>query len=966
MAKFLMSLQKATRFAVVLLLTLSLVSPATTLAQSAAQAHTDIDSVEELREVIRQVESLPADMTGAQEQLSKALNTASELLIKSEGVLRKINKELAELTDSNGEPRKAADKVRVAELRRRAQVLAMVANDLAKFIGRHGGEFNSSFFVDPSKGFSEDNIRPARISLPAVPLTEADFEDSERQRNRLRTLVNKAGGAAINFSNQYLAYSIATGFIAMSQLQFADTSNPNALELWIQQTTDIMGAAGFMIFMAANHKVVHMLQRAKKKRIPHSMIPYLGMAAGSVAQSYFHDLWADRDLWKCLRSYYDPKSQPNPAACDKAKRTWMAGQHAKILQYAPTVISMLGSAALAGAIRSAMIKSGGAEALKRGYMKVAAKGVSLMSKTQWARRAATLASGLPGFIVTVGDFVLFIALDVHLFHEPVNQLWQDVRMNHFDPQAFLENHLALHSETLFPRENTYQLIDNAFDVEATNLRSAHEYFMEILDRMSKSGWQRPSSARTCAPKKIAEGIEKGELKPLSELWFWERLLYRQKSSQQLRCEVLSRPADLLERYANVNREWRGVLLSHYSMGQSNWLMMIDRFSKVYEASYLLARHLAKLKFEMIENGETERPDLSRETLANVINAPLTGAAKNEEDAEPVHNAKFDKTAIPTPELVDYIIAGFACGPDPGANIVGKKSVNIKTPYGSNPRFIPPKITNRDHSICVVNPYNGKTRNPFDGLFYDWRNDRKAYKSLAEYVFDNLDPALYQKIGINFSFENWWSERIREPIAPIWAAYEKSYAKFVTESFVPVLFDRSFKYDSGKAPNAYRVGNGVFLSLELEMRNYLRALYSIYSSAIAGTEDVENKKSAYLALANRLVEQIKGIDAEVINTQKYIEILLETEENLETLLLLVEGEILSGNGADREFQLEMAGQLKMQLSKIQMEILQYASSVHALKFIDGSSARELAKKLNSENGSFGNKGPVSLPHSRHGN
>lgn len=931
-----------TKSAIHLFTALSLVAPSVSLAQRAPQG--------------------PQTPQSAQADLQ----AAGGLLLKTEEMMRKTRQELSELTDSNGNVRNSSNQKRADELRQRLQILSSVANDLARFVGRHGGEFEVAFVVDPKKGPSEDNIKSARISLPPSALSEVDLEASAKQTSRVHALVNKAGGAALHFSNQYFAYSVATGLIAMSQLQFADTSNPNALELWIQQTTDVMGAAGFMIFMAANHKVIHMLNRVRSGVLPRTMIPYLGMAAGSLAQSYFHDLWADKDLWKCLRSYYDPKAQRDPASCDKAKRTWIAGQHARILQYAPSVISMLGSAAIAGAIRSALIKSGGAEAIKRGYMHVAAKGVNLFSKAQWARRGAALvAGGLPGIAVTVGDFVLFIALDAQVLHEPINHAWQNFRMNHFDPQAFLDKRLGLHSEVLFPKENTYQLIDNAFDVEATNLRSAHEYFMETLERMSKTGWQRPPETRSCTPKEIAEGIESGELKPLTELWFWQRLTQRKKSQQQLRCEVFSRPADLLQRYADVNREWRNILLNNYSIGQSNWLMMVDRFSTVYEAAYLLAKHLARLKFEMVENGRTERPDLSREALAKVIRHPLTGDESNDDHVEPVHEKVLPNTAIPTPELVDYVIASFACGPSPSASIAGMKPANIKIPFGSSPRFLPPKITNKKiYPICVVDPYKKNTRNPFDGIFLDFTNGGRTYKSLADFVFDNLDPALYQKIGINFSFENWWTQNIRDPIAPIWAQYETKYDKFIMDSFVPVLFDRSSKTQNAKKP--YQVANGIFLSLEYELRNYLRALFSIYSAAVSQSGDADGRKAYFRTIVNNVIEQLKEIDAAMLVSGEYLDILYGTEEALETLFLLVETELIANEGPNAEFQLEMTAELRNLISSLHQEIVQYASTFHALRFADGSSARDLVKKLNSENGSNGNKRPVTLPHMRHGN
>lgn len=1005
-------------------------------AQAAAEKidlnERESQSINKLRETISQVESLP-DTAASKEQLTKAMETAYTLLSESEVMTKRAQSELEEITDHRGQAKNSGDQKKVEELRHRVQVLAVVINDLARFIGRNGGDYTAFFIVNPNDKPSEHNVKSGRISLPALPLTDADREDSQQQRRRMHSFINKAGSAALHFTNQYMTYSIATGIIAMSQLQFADVSNPNALELWINQTTDMMGAAGFMIFMAANHKVINMLKRVRSGVVPKSMIPYIGMAAGSLASSYFHDLWTDKDIWKCLRPYYNSKAKPQAGACQKAKETWIAGQHAKILQYAPTVISMLGSAALAGAFRSALTASGGPQALKNKYIRLVSRGVELIPKAQWARRAMTLATGVPGVIVAVGDFVIFIALDAYVLHEPVNRAWQNMRMHYFDPKAFLDNRIGLHSEVLFPKQNTYQLIDNALDVEATNLYSAHQYFMETLGRMQTSSWERPPPARACTPTEIQEGIQSGKTKQLKDLWFWQRIYQQRKSDSQLRCEVLARPADLFDRYASVNKEWRSILLNHYSMGQSNWLMMIEQFSVVYEASYTLAKHLAKMKFDMIESGSTERPNLSREALANLINAPLPTGDANEDRPEKMHETTLSKTALPTPELIDYVMASFACGPNPTTSSPAESSRGlldyfyslfihqttsadlISTPYGSNMKFTPPKITNSPHSICLVLPGKQDIENPFQGRFYDWSRDRRVYNSLADYVFDNIDPGLYRKIGINNSFENWWSEHVREPIAPVWEKYQNIYDRFIDENYTPTLFDKTFKHGcSGKddksflehdsdgfinastevdsksqaaiptlngrkgksnkkkqiacsdGPAAYRVANGVFLSLETEMRNYLRGLFSIYFASLPKKERTEEAKSAYLSLANQLIQNLKRINAETLISESYEEELGASDETMRILFTLVESSVLIEGGKNVEFRAEMVKKLKELLTKIDTEVLQHASAFHAMNFYMGPSARARAKTLNNDHGSYGNNRPVSLPAGRHGN
>ncbi len=1021
----------------------SLVAPSTGLAETNHSrgpssepdlTAEEIKSIRTLQDLISRAES-PSEVK--ESQLSEALKTAYTLMNESDSVLKSISIERKELVDGEGKPRDSASEARLKELDRKGQIASIMVNELSQFVGRHGGEFSAAFLVDPSDRVDENNVKTARFSLPAQTLTDADRETSSQQKSRIDGLINAGGSAAMNFSNQYVTYSIAMGVIALAQLQFADASNPNAIELWVKQTTDLMGAAGFAIFMATSHKVTTLLHRARNGTISPSMIPYIGMAAGSLAQSYFSDFMNDKNVWKCVRPYYNKAAKSDSTSCQKAKETWIAGQRAKILQYAPTVISMLGSVPLAGMIRKAIGSTNAAQSLSKKYLRLVTNGAKLVHKNHFARMATRWIAGAP---VAIGDFVLFISIDIFFLHEPVNEAWQNLRMHQFDAKAFLDRRFGLYSEILFPKEGAYQVITDAFDVEATNLRSSHDYMMDMLNFMQKTKWSKPIDTKACTPKEVADGIKDGKLEQLKDLWFWQRSGSRIKGEAQLRCEIYSRPGDLLSRYADVNKEWRGILLTHYSTGQMNWLSAIEQFSTVYEASYLLAKHLAKLKADAAASGSSARPDLSREALAKVINTTLPSGDANEDRPTSVHGSKFNKTLIPTPELIDYVIAGFACGPSPvsdakaqvDSGVISKlfdalyslfvrqteSPAYITTAYGSSLRFTPPKLTTKSAGICVVAPGRA-IQNPFKGPFFDYGGNGKAYDSLADFVYDHLEPSLHQKIGISTSFENWWTEHLRNRIAPVWDKYTESYERLISHDLVPVLFERTFQRGcevagqtsrSAKADNvdedgfrvasgsqkdspanqrpqtltgrdpkqpkrevvcadsaaAYRVGRGVFLAIETEQRNYLRALFTMYAAALDGSTDIENRKTAFLQLANQIIDNTKNIDEKSLRSEDHEARFAETDEILAGLMKLVEVRVIEAGGVYKDFRLDMLKKIKEQLQKVSTEQLQHASAFHALNFSNGSSARARAKTLNSGPGSASNNRPATLPGQRHGN
>lgn len=915
-----------------------------------------------------------------------------------------------------------SEQKRYAELMEQKLPFMMRESYLKQLIGESGLEIP----------LEVGNARRGSLSMPGASTHDVMMDMPEQIKARRQSWAAAGYHGAMSFTHQYFIFSVAMGVIALGQLQFADASNPNALGNWEKQTFDLLGMEGFAAFMMANHGVIKMYQKIKAGAIPGSFINYLGMTAGSLASTVFHDLASDKDLWKCIRPYYDANAKPVAGACERMRATWLL--HNKILQYGPSVASMLASTALSQAVRSALVRSGAPQAANDKFVKVVMKGVRVVNKSRMAERAAEIATGgAAGFVVAVGDFIVFLAIDAEVTQPYIDKAWQDMRSNVVDPKPWLDKNWNLHSEFLWPKEGSFQPIANAFDVEATSPYTAHNYLMEFFRRMQANGWKKPAPIESCVPERIAKDAAKNKDEKLDRQWFWNRFLTqsaRKKTNSQLMCEVFARPADLIERYGETNKQWRDVILGPFNSAQYNWLGMINQFSTVYQASYKLTNHLATAKFNNTQKG-APRPDLSREALAKVISSPLPSSDTNADSPERVHSWFLEGTWIPTPELIDYVSAGFACGPDPVLtpdatngyityramdqvySFFAKKITSpsyMSTPYGSSLHFTPPKLTSRTRAICenvprdlysTVNyitgnhlPQIGSTpavQNPFTGPFKD--ENGQSYPSLIDFAYDNMDNEVFAPIGNYSGVDTWWSKHFAKVIEPVWANYSKVHDRFTKDNYIPVLFDRSFRYGcrdseedtartshfkaandgmtpASAAPNssqsetactdssgAYRVANGVFLALETELRNYLRGLFSLYSASLPPAE-LKQRKAEFMQIANAMIEDVKAVNADELRSKEFEAQTDLAQEKLNTLISLVETALgKSGKAdADSEFRAQMLGKFKEQISKLFEEELQYAKTFHTLDLNGSPVSRASGKNLNS---------PISInPLQRH--
>jgi hypothetical protein len=845
----------------------------------------------------------------------------------------------------------------------------------------------------------------------------------------------KAGG---HFTTQYATFGAASFLIATAQLGVSYQSNPVAWEQWMTSVTDPTGAAGFALFMAVNHPVAVALHGVMKGTIPKLMIPYIGMLAGSMASTVFHDLVADADLHKCTVSYFKSFAR-DEESCNKAFDKWVPTN--KILEYSPGLMSLVASQAIADVGRFAIMRAIGkgaqstatqaaAGAGETGAVRMVFRGMTVVPEAvtlgaNAARAGTAVAVGgfTPmSFVWGAVQFTVFLAIDT-VVAEPIMSAKNEAMLASLNLKTWFDK-WGFHRDFYRPPTGA-----NAFDVEATDLYSAHQYLMMNYANLSQLGWQAPHDLNKCLPPDIAEkkipGILSRPVMLIPNIFdifaTSYRILYHSKSNEQLRCEVLAKPTELVARYGELNKSWRDTLMSSFSMKQAAWSQLIANFTEGYAASHKLTQYFADTKFKMMKDPSFQ-PDLSRETLiklisdkpaANPMGQPEAKAEANSEKEAVTGQPKSFKS-LSTPHLVDYVVANLACGVRVGdetkPGVIGrlwnkaKKVYNgadspyIRTQFGSSFSFAAPNITVGDGTICANGVWTQDPNytvmsaeghdaavapNVFTGQFND-KTSGKAYTGLASYIFENMAEDVYKSSGNYSNFAVWWDTYIQSSVELVWMKYAQAYSKLIKKELVPVVFDREFRngcpagqaknanaYDAdgfvaqtskasgksaatqvcGDSNMAYRVGRGVFLSIEIEMRNYLRGLYSLNATLYSATETdpLKASQTAFLKSANDLISSVTSLSKETFQSSDITDYVDQTREKVTKINDLLQARMDQLNEPKESHRRAALVQLTNATGGLVYEMGQLAAHVKMMDFMDGTS-RPTVQKTNSAPGS----------------
>lgn len=171
------------------------------------------------------------------------------------------------------------------------------------------------------------------------------------------------------FPIESAGFYIALGAVMTYQLMFLESHNPVAYDQLVTSQNSLLGQFSFYMFMLANGITAEPLMTAVKNGKLHPRLgPFIGMfgmASGMVASNVVHELGNSPNLWKCANELRT--SQKMGPACDKAAESWYekGGATGIANEWAPGLISLIGSIVISGQIQSDLMQAGQAIANKR-------------------------------------------------------------------------------------------------------------------------------------------------------------------------------------------------------------------------------------------------------------------------------------------------------------------------------------------------------------------------------------------------------------------------------------------------------------------------------------------------------------------------------------------------------------------------------------------------------------------------
>ena len=687
---------------------------------------------------------------------------------------------------------------------------------------------------------TERNARPGFFSetghtaWPSHSGPALGASGSARFRARLWRLRRASVTHLVHFGQTYSAFMIATGLLTFAHLATNYEQNPVALDQYIHHATDPLGAVSFGVFMAASAVTVKYINGIKTGAIPKSMIPYIGMAMGLVASGLFYELAVDKDLHRCITSGFKASKD-----CDKAFDRWVANN--KILQYTPVIISLLTSVGAAGVLTSGLAK--GVQAAKS---QTVFSGISIGPKVQAVKNwgGAILKSR---YLLSIGSFFIFLGIERQI-GPPLIQAFERFRLGTFDLKAWSDRwyfHRDYWIETSTHQDPLFYVTDT-FDVEATNLPTAHHYYHSLVNSWRDRQWSMPEEYDLAAcyitglmeasgeSLSLEESEDGQEASAALDLDLKEDQKFRKPKAMRS-CEILSQPARLIDRYAMVEDSWRMHLNANFFSGLLNWIEWGSSFSQDYILSYRFYEYLMQQKLDHSRAG-TE-PDLSKTHLLGKL-IELGGVQDPEIIKLPEFQADYERK-------LSHLLHSMACGPQNkdffyvmadgkkekkpshqtseiiklGTHLVNVEDYHsFRTPVGSPARFRPPALVDEPgESICQYrtqhrSPFNNhdyvkaalkaKQEGRLDDFVYNevfdssWTNPKgEKFESLAHYIYAKANRDVWwTRVSRQSGLNSWWQERVQEPVAAIWSFYEKRYKDLYYTGFIPRLFKQGPDYN----------------------------------------------------------------------------------------------------------------------------------------------------------------------------
>ncbi|MCB0393535.1 MAG: hypothetical protein KDD25_03205, partial [Bdellovibrionales bacterium] len=253
-----------------------------------------------------------------------------------------------------------------------------------------------------------------------------------------------------SFPMEALAFYTVMGAMAVYECWYKMRTNPMACDDFVKQLVDPVAQLSFYLFIATSKSVGNMvnglnLAHYKKtgrfllgKNLRH-IIPYLGMAAGSLVSQISVEMWSDPNITYVRENMFSFDGQFGNKidqekyykALFEAAKKWM--NPGNLTAYAPHVLSLAFSMASAsivtGVAAAGLAKAGITQAYKqweraaiKQFIRTSLSYGKDSAKYIWRMRGLRFTLRAGGFLLTVASFAHFFLWE-HYYGPPITKWW---------------------------------------------------------------------------------------------------------------------------------------------------------------------------------------------------------------------------------------------------------------------------------------------------------------------------------------------------------------------------------------------------------------------------------------------------------------------------------------------------------------------------------------------------------------
>lgn len=654
-----------------------------------------------------------------------------------------------------------------------------------------------------------------------------------------------------NLPTESAVFFMAMGAVVAGQLIANYSQNPVAMQQHIQHSMSPVGVMSFWAFMYSQGVTSNVLMMYMKNPKFHHFIPYLGMTVGAFVQSYISSVASDPNVRACgnvlLGSKVTPAMKEAGVAddpCEKAYEHLVIKK--KIWEFAPGIVSMLASSALAGVLQSLATKA---------VLRLTGVDIAM-----WLMPGSMQVKGVRLLLVKGLQITFFVALDT-LISRHIIYAWKNI-------------------------------------VDAADINDVNDALVKEISDQKRMQWKKDSKGMLEALKELRQKGSDWRMTNMTEVYeshqSWSENLNNLTSMYNTSYNVYSHFINAVRDYraggdsvkmldrtyplygvkaANMKAGSEDLYHSFPQMVQGAQLETIQSVVSQIDANLNSDAYQKQLRLwpqeiktikgirDMLANSDLKviakgLEELNKQIMIAVqtqhrtrdyvielnsiygalgknikpLMQPGRGFLATYEDS-PSNAQMFKGTPYPrssgifiTGKISDYLTAQMVCGPD-----VEKGEKVVKHRMGFAAQFIPPTLraANDDFSNYCDGILPNKSVEIFYGLPYK-SNDGKTYAGPIDYLKNRMRDGVIAQAD---SFDKWWNKNTEQQIKTEFRQYENSYSEMISK-----MMEKLNRTDSSFM-NRGPLSNGVLIAMFQEIRMNQLILGEILRDTVKANKQV---------------------------------------------------------------------------------------------------------------------------------